>query len=288
MIKRYLDLNEREKSLIRDFINRKERNKKSLNDIEILFNNKMYGFGEGTLVYFLNGKIIGKINIVLEVVKELGTSFIHCLDILDELDDKEKIIKALIDNAVKIAENHNSREILLSAKDKKTLDIFRKFGLHGQYRALKMCLEDRSQKESYLDLHPLNIKNKWEYLCIYNNSFSDMPHGSYIYINEVEEYLKKANEENFYFMVSENNTNIGFMNCVIKNGQGIFDIGLCRSYRGKGYGKKLLETAITFLNHKKVEKINLVVIEKNMVAYNMYKKRGFKEESVISYWTKIK
>lgn len=35
-----------------------------------------------------------------------------------------------------------------------------------------------------------------------------------------------------------------------------------KEYRGKGYGKKLLETAIQFLNEKEVEEICLTVIEK--------------------------
>jgi ribosomal protein S18 acetylase RimI-like enzyme len=150
-----------------------------------------------------------------------------------------------------------------------------------------MYLEDTSKKENCLDLNPLSIDNKLEYLSIYNDSFSDMPHGSYIYIDEVEEYLIDSNKGNYYFMVSVNNINIGFMNCIIKNRQGLFDIGLCKAYRGKGYGKNLLETAIDFCNRKNVLKINLIVIEKNAIAYKMYEKRGFKEESIISYWIKV-
>lgn len=64
----------------------------------------------------------------------------------------------------------------------------------------------------------------------------------------------------------------------------MFDIGLCKKYRGIGYGKLLLETAIEFLKNKKVKKISLIVIERNNVAYNLYNKRGFEKESVLSYW----
>jgi ribosomal protein S18 acetylase RimI-like enzyme len=288
LIKLYLNLNGMEKSLVRNFINRKEENKKSLNEIEKMFNNKMYGYGKGSLFYFSGGKVVGKVNIVLEVVKELGTTFIHCLEVLDDLENQEAIIKELIYNAIEIANDYKANQILLSAKNKKMLEIFEKFGFKSEYRAIKMYLLDRKEKENYLDLTPLSVENKVEYLGVYNDSFSDMPHGSYIYIDEVEEYLGKANEENYYFMVSVNNTNIGFMNCIIENRQGIFDIGLCKAYRGKGYGSRLLETAVNFLNRKDVRKINLIVIEKNSRAYNMYKKRGFKEESIISYWIKIK
>jgi GNAT superfamily N-acetyltransferase len=290
LIKIYLDLDDMEKSLVRDFISRKEENMKSLDEIDKMFNNKMYGYGKGSLFYFFNGKVVGKINIVLEVVKEIGSIFIHQLDTLEELDGniQEIIIKELINNAITIAENYRPKEILLGERNKNRLRILERFGLYSKYKALRMYLEDRSKKGKVLDLVPLSIANKLMYLSVYNDSFSDMPHGSYAYINEVEEYLEKADDENYYFMVSSNNTNIGFMNCIIENERGIFDIGLCKEYRGKGYGKQLLETAIDFLNRKSVQNINLIVIERNVRAHNMYKKRGFKEEAIISYWIKIK
>lgn len=290
VIKKYLNLSDAEKKIVKDFINRKENSKKSIEEIEKMFNNKMYGYGKGALFYFIEGQVLGKINVVLEVVEELGNIFIHCLEVLEDLDTatKEKIIKELIDKTIEVSEEYNPKEILLGERNKDRLKLLEKLNLHSRYKAVKMYLEDRENKENCLNLISLSEKNKVEYWGAYNDSFNDMPHGSYIYINEVEEYLRKANNENYYFMVSIDNTTIGFMNCVIENGQGIFDIGLRKAYRGKGYGKRLLETAIDFLNEKKVYKINLIVIEKNQIAYNMYKKRGFKEESVISYWIKIK
>lgn len=290
MIKRYINLNDVEKSLASDFINRKDNNKKSKDEIDRMFNNKMYGYGRGSLFYFLDGKVAGKINIVLEVVKELGNIFIHYLDVLEDLEihTQEVIIKKLINNAIIIANAYKSNKILLGERNKDRLKVLEKFDLRSEYKSLRMYLAEGSKKEETLDLTPLSIENKLEYLSVYNDSFNDMPHGSYVYIDEVEEYLNKADDENYYFMVSVNNINIGFMNCVIKNRQGIFDIGLCKMYRRTGYGKRLLETAIDFLERKEVNKINLIVIEKNAIAYNMYKKRGFKEESIISYWIKIK
>ena len=115
-----------------------------------------------------------------------------------------------------------------------------------------------------------------------------MPHGTFCYLSDIEEYINKANDKNYFFMVKKDNDIIGFMNPEIREEKGIFDIGLCKKYRGKGYGKKLLETAIDFLSKKEVESIELIVIEKNTVAYNMYKKRGFKEKSVLSYWIEVK
>ncbi len=83
-------------------------------------------------------------------------------------------------------------------------------------------------REFCLDLIQLSQENKLEYLSVYNDSFSDMPHGTFSDIYGIEENLEKSNDENYYFMVSVNEINIGFMNCVIENQEATFDIGLCK------------------------------------------------------------
>ncbi|WP_238881249.1 N-acetyltransferase [Clostridium sp. YIM B02551] len=288
MIKSYIKLDKVEKSLVYDFVNRNIEEKKTLNEVDEMFNNKVYDYGNGALFYFSNGKVLGRINIVLEVAEQLGTTYIHFLDIEDSSNEKEMIIKNLIKEAIAIANLYNAKEIYLGERNEDRLKLLEKLGFHRDYRAIRMYLEDREKKVECLDLIPLTQENKHEYQRVYNDSFSDMPHGSYVDIDGVQECLKKANEENYYFFVSYNSINIGFMDCTIKNGEGSFDIGLCKAYRGKGFGRMLLETAIEFLNKKEVNKLGLLVIERNSVAYNMYKKRGFKVDSIFSNWIKLK
>ncbi|WP_077850030.1 hypothetical protein [Clostridium puniceum] len=55
-----------------------------------------------------------------------------------------------------------------------------------------------------------------------------------------------------------------------------------------GYGKCLLEIAIDFLNRKNAFMINIIVIKNNSIAYSMYKRRSFKEKSIINHWRKVK
>ncbi|MDD7793186.1 GNAT family N-acetyltransferase [Clostridium sp. 'White wine YQ'] len=288
MIKSYIKLDDREKSLVNTFINRNIEEKKTSKEVDEMFNNKVYDYGNGTLFYFESGKVLGKVNIVLEVANQLGTTYIHFLDIDDTSNNKEMIIKSLIEEAVIIANKYKAKEIYLGERSEERLKLLETLGFHKDYRAIRMYLEDRDKKAECFDLIPLTQENKHEYQGVYNDSFSDMPHGSYVDINGVMECLKKANEENYYFLVAYNNINIGFMDCTIKNGEGTFDIGLCKEYRGRGYGRMLLETAIDFLNKKEVNKIGLLVIERNLVAYNMYKKRGFKVDSIFSSWIKLK
>lgn len=114
-----------------------------------------------------------------------------------------------------------------------------------------------------------------------------MPHGCYYEMDDIENYLND-NSENRYYLVRDNNKSIGFMNTEIEDKIGRFDIGLCSEFRGKGYGKRLLETAIYTLNKANVDKVTLTVIEKNSIALNMYLKRGFVIDNILSHWIEIK
>lgn len=288
MIKGYSKLSDTEKNEVCKFISRNFNVIKSIDEIERLFNNKVNGYGEGSLFYFINGKIVGEINIVLEACENLGIVYIHTIEVLEELKDKKHIVKNLVDEALKLSKKHDPSEIYLGAKNEEILNILESLGFKKEYAAFSMILDDKNKKEECLDLIKLSNENKNVYLNTYNNSFNDMPHGYFLNLSEVEEYINKTDNKNYFFMVAKSNTIIGFMNCEIQGERSLFDIGLKKEYRGKGYGKPLLETAIDFLNKKMVDNIELTVIEKNSIAYNMYKKRGFKEKSVLSYWMKIK
>lgn len=284
MVKSYLNLNEIEKNEICKFINRNLEIKKSIKEVENECNNRANGYGEGSLLYFKDESVIGKITIILEACEKLGIIYICSLEIADNLKVKEEVIKSLIKEGINVSKMYKPRVIKLGIKQEEVLKVLEKLGFRKEYGAYLMSLEDYEKREESLELIQLSNENKDEYFKIINESFTDMPHACYTEASDVEEYLNKSNEESYYFMVSKYNTIIGFLNCEIEGKRGQFDIGLCKNYRGQGYGKVLLETAINFLKQKKVENIELVVIEKNNIAFEMYKKRGFKIKTLLSYW----
>lgn len=277
MIKNYLELSKEEKGLVCKFINKKE-------DLDKMFKLKIYNYGEGVLFYFKDNIVFGKVCVVLKEARGIGTAYIHNIDILESSLEKDYILNELINKGREIAVNNGAKEILIGVRKESLLELLDKLGIKTDYEAIVMTLENRLVEGDILDKVALNEENKKQYLRIYNESFNDMPHGTSLDNEELEEYIKKSNDENYFSMVAINGQNIGFFNCEIENEEGMFDIGLCKKYRGFGYGKLLLETAIEFLNNKKVKKVSLIVIEKNKVAYEMYKKRGFKKESVLSKW----
>lgn len=288
MIKGYSNLSNLEKYEVYKFVNRNEDSEKSLDEIDDLFNNKANGYGEGSLFCFIDNKVVGKVSIVLEVCKELGCAYIYSHDILEGFENKELVVIDLTNTAIEIAKKHNPTSIYLCAGNKEHLRILENLGYKGEYVSLSMTLDDKLLREKTLDLIKLSNENKEIYLNIINDSFSDMPHGIYHYITDIEKYINKSDENNHFFMVAKDNNIIGFMNVEIEKDRGLFDIGLCKEYRGKGYGKSLLETAIDFLNKKSVENVELIVIKKNKIAYNMYKNRGFKDKLILGYWMEVK
>ena len=248
---------------------------------------KIYDKGNGIIFAFNNKEIIAKIAVVLECIKPLGTSFIHNIEIKDELENRDDFLILLIKEAKELAVSYGAKSVKLGIRNNTILNTLKKVNLYRDYSAIKMKLNDKSVKEDVLVLEELTIENSQKYLEVFNDSFSDMPHGTWLDNEDLNRYLNNKEESKYYFMVKNDHNIIGFMNCEIEINEGMFDIGLCKSYRGKGLGKKLLETAIQFLNNKNVANIALIVIEKNNIAYEMYKKRGFIKENTISEWIEL-
>ncbi|GAB6168522.1 GNAT family N-acetyltransferase [Clostridium carnis] len=288
MIKSYSILDKYEKEAVIEFLSKEDSIKKSIENIDEEFNEEIYDYGVGALFYFNKNKVIGKAYVVLEVARVLHTGFIHSVDILEEAENKGEILKQLINQGVLLAKKYDAREIKLGIRNENIVKIAETIGLYKNYSAFIMTLEDRKIREEPLKLIKLTNKNKEDYIKIYNLSFGDMPHGTFVELSDINKFLiENKKEEERFIVTDKNGEHIGFIECSIENCEGFFDIGLRREYRGQGLGKRLLETAINYMNNKDVNKISLTVIEKNTRAFEMYKKRGFKIESLLSYWYEI-
>ncbi|WP_430858096.1 GNAT family N-acetyltransferase [Clostridium paraputrificum] len=287
MVKNYVSLDNNEKKLVYKFITRREEEKKTIMEIEKDIKIDTYNYGKGVLFYFEDGGVLGKVSVVLEVAEVMHVAYIHNIDILEGIDNKEKVLKELIEKGSLIAKEYSATKILLGIRNNEVLKVAEAIELYSEYSSFIMILEERKSKAEILDIVPISAEILNEYVDNYNSSFMDMPHGTYIDLKEAKGYLEKVDENNEFFLVKADGITIGFMNVSIENNEGFFDIGLRKEYRKQGYGKMLLETAIDFLKKKDTEKICLIVIEKNSVAYEMYKKRGFKVYSKISNWIQI-
>lgn len=250
MIKSFLELNENEKILALEFIKENENSDLSLEQIQKEVLGKICNYGEGVLFYLDEDEIKGKISVILEVANKLKTIYIN--KVICSTFDK-KVLQGLIDEAHVLANKYKAKKVLLGIRNEGLLNLCGQLELKKAYSSFNMVLNNRGKISDVLDKVKLSNKND--------------------------------NED--YFIVLYKNEKIGFLNTTINDTKAFFDIGLIKEYRGKGYGKKILETAIQFLTEKQVEEICLTVIEKNNIAYEMYKKRGFEVYNKLSDWIEL-
>ena len=287
MFKNYVKLNSCEVDSFIQFINRNKINKTSFHDIDKQLKSEEFDFGKGVIVNINEENIISTASVVLKECSEKGIAYVIKLDINEIVKDKKSAICEIVEESKCIAKEYGAKQIFLGAKDETIIRTLNALNIDKQYSAIRMTLEDRGVNYTPINLIKLSEQNKKEYLIIYNDAFKEVPNGASLTEKEVEEYIKKDDENNSYYIATMNNDKIGFLQFNIQEGIGEFDLGLIKAVRGKGYGKLLLETAISFLNAKKVAEISLIVITKNTVAFDMYKKRGFKESELASEWFQL-
>lgn len=286
MIRSYLELSEIEKERVKRFTFRHSQQRKTFEDLDNIFIQKLNGYGKGSYVYFNQDKVVGTAQIVLESCEMLKTTYIYSIDVKEEYLNKALAIKDLIKRGIEISRQEGAKEVFLCF-NKGFLGIFEVLGYKYDYYSAVMALEDDRKAKMKLSLVQLIDDNKAEYMDIINKSFNDMPHGMYSYMEDIEEHLHKQNENYYNFIVQKNNVTIGVLNIELDEERGTFDIGLSKEFRGRGFGKDLLETAIAFIRDKGREKVELIVVKKNKIAYEMYEKRGFVEKDVVGYWAKL-
>ena len=67
---------------------------------------------------------------------------------------------------------------------------------------------------------------------------------------------------------------------------GVFDVGVLEEFRGKGFGREIVETLLSEAARRGAKNAYLQVMLDNQVAYNLYKKMGYKE--IYRYWYRKK
>ena len=72
-----------------------------------------------------------------------------------------------------------------------------------------------------------------------------------------------------------------FLTEALRKAGGNIGYGIAPAFRGKGYGKELLSYILNLACENNLSEISIRVKESNEIAYNMYKKFGFKEISKI-------
>jgi GNAT superfamily N-acetyltransferase len=99
----------------------------------------------------------------------------------------------------------------------------------------------------------------------------------------IENMLKNIRNDIISVYKTKNGIFVGCGYGVIEHGfVGLFDIIIKEEFRGKGYGREIVETILARAKETGVNKAYLAVVNNNLIAKNLYGKIGFKE--IYKYW----
>lgn len=84
-------------------------------------------------------------------------------------------------------------------------------------------------------------------------------------------------DRSYYYLISESDEIVGYISIwLILDEISINNIAISKQYRGKGYGKLLIEKIFELGKEKEVRNYILEVRESNVEAIGLYEKVGFK------------
>lgn len=234
----------------------------------------------------------------------------------------EHIVNELLHRAVNICEEHGANKISLGIKNKLSFlegyilsnDFFKtheaiimkytKKEKH-QVNTLQCSLETEgkeetkshplnplietkphSDEEACVELLPLNEETLEKFMNIHNAGFKDTPNAATLSLNETRELFHGyKGSEDLIGIVKWEKQSIGIYMLAIADNVGWIDnIAILEEFRGKSFGKLLINKCIDLLRCKGLENIKLLVMSSNTIAYKFYKNYGFEEEQTYSTW----
>ncbi len=126
-----------------------------------------------------------------------------------------------------------------------------------------------------ISIKSLTQKEIFNYLEKTKYSFQSIQNG---HVN-VNEYAEKLSKNAVHFTVYHSNQLIGFLACYFNNQISciahISNMGVLEKYQGFGIGSMLIDAAIKYGQSNNFKEIQLEVYSNNLVALNLYKKKGF-------------
>jgi ribosomal protein S18 acetylase RimI-like enzyme len=232
-----------------------------------------------------NSKIMGSIGIVTSEISVKNEGYITEIIILDK---SQQIFEEMLDDALAICRNTGAHIITIGLKPHNFFLTESVEGYHfiRSYSFIKL-IHNKRTSTGYDNLVPLNKENAPIYAEIMTSSFINSPNGASISIKEAYELLYEP-ESNKYGLLKVDSNYVGVYEFRITDNKGWLDsIGIKPSCQNKGYGKILLDQSISYLYSLGVDKIELIVADSNIHAYNLYLKTGFIEKEVLSTWYKL-
>lgn len=102
---------------------------------------------------------------------------------------------------------------------------------------------------------------------------------------DIEKSAIQVDDNFISYMAEINGEIIGKIHICINDNEGfIYGVGVIPDFRGKGYGREILNSALNILKYKNVDNIFIEVARSNKKALGLYESCGFEEISVMDYY----
>lgn len=165
------------------------------------------------------------------------------------------------------------------------------------------ALDEMLQKRDYKVVTPTDLlvmditKKEFERkACIITNEVTDEWLHAYFKFKKFMDYenyntatqiLQLIQNETLYCQIEQDGVSVACAFAVIERGYVfIGNVIVDEKYRGKGYGQQLCENLLAKAKEQGAHTAYLQVVQSNQVAYNLYKKLGYRK--IYSYWYRKK
>ncbi|MFQ6050787.1 MAG: GNAT family N-acetyltransferase [Candidatus Hydrothermarchaeota archaeon] len=143
----------------------------------------------------------------------------------------------------------------------------------------------------------VNLKEIKELVEVYKDAYAELEEYAYTSRSNIKGYLKWLYKRDpmGFFVAYFKNRPVGFISVdsrwysVDKGvllGE-IHEVVVIREFQGKGIGKRLFETGLSYLKSKGIKNLELWVGENNRRARKFYRKYGFKEVEKRWDWVRM-
>lgn len=173
--------------------------------------------------------------------------------------------------------------LVIEAKSQSGLKVLKKFkGYELEHSEYRMSYEKSDTIPEYNDLSfsEVNYENKKIFSDITLEAFNDLDE------NENNSFIDSVIEceDREGYIAYNNDIPIGVFDYNYEDGDAfLYGVAIQSDYRGKGFGKQLIGFALEE-GLKKRNKIVLDVDSNNPIAFNLYKKCGFKIDFQVDYY----
>lgn len=275
-------------------------------EMNIIYESDTFNEGNSVFILFHKGKIRGSAALITKEISINGEAFItdicvrkdnieneniHLNSIL-KISNTESFLQFLIEMVVKYCNKFSYKSIKIGIRESEIylIPYINKLEFNHIYDAVIMRYkEDKNMHlkvNKEMELRPLCIFNSHEYMNIHNDAFKNSPNGGSIDEVEVKDYIVQyANNEDMIGICYFEKKPCGIYELSIDGNTGWVDtLGITPKFQNSGLGSSLIMKCIEKLYEKKLNEIKLLVITSNKIAVELYKNKGFEEESVFSYW----